>query len=126
MPVPRPSSDNYGSPSDAGIMDEDYQHDQSRFKEVSDKELEAFQNVVTDIANGKELAEQQKLGRIYTVLEDTLVVAKMACPDELRLDIEATEQALYDVGQMIKIVDTSDDRGDNRDLREGVPVFSCA
>jgi len=90
-------------------MDEDYQHDQSRFKEVSDKELEAFQNVVTDIANGKELAEQQKLGRIYTVLEDTLVVAKMACPDELRLDIEATEQALYDVGQMIKIVDTSDD-----------------
>jgi|AP45_3_1055517.scaffolds.fasta_scaffold82595_2 hypothetical protein len=50
------------------------------------------------------LAEQQKLGRIYTVLEETLRVAKMACPDELRLDIEATEQAMYDVGQMIQII----------------------
>lgn len=43
MPIPRPTSDNYEYPSDAGIMGEDYQHDQSRFKEVTDKELKAFQ-----------------------------------------------------------------------------------
>lgn len=43
MPIPKPSSDNYEYPSDAGIMGEDYQNDQARFKEVTDKELEAFQ-----------------------------------------------------------------------------------
>lgn len=34
MPIPRPSSDNYGSPSDAGIMGEDYRLDQLRFAEA--------------------------------------------------------------------------------------------
>jgi hypothetical protein len=43
MPIPKPSSDNYGSPSDAGIMGEDYRLDQARFHEVTDKELEEFQ-----------------------------------------------------------------------------------
>lgn len=99
MPIPKPSSDNYGSPSDAGIMGEDYRLDQARFHEVTDKELEAFQKRKEAF---HELAEQQKLGHIYMVLEDTLRVAKMACPDELRLDIVATEKALYDVGGMLE------------------------
>jgi len=34
MPIPKPSSDNYGSPSDAGIMGEDYRLDQARFQEA--------------------------------------------------------------------------------------------
>ena len=46
MPIPKPSSDNYGSPSDAGIMGEDYENDQARYPEVTDKELEAFQNAM--------------------------------------------------------------------------------
>ena len=43
MPIPKPSSDDYVSPSDAGIMGEDYRLDQARFTEATDKELEAFQ-----------------------------------------------------------------------------------
>ena len=46
MPVPKPSSDNYEYPSDAGIMGEDYENDQARFKEVTDKELEMFQTTM--------------------------------------------------------------------------------
>ena len=34
MPIPKPSSDNYGAPSDAGIMGEDYRLDQARFQEA--------------------------------------------------------------------------------------------
>ena len=34
MPIPKPTSDNYGSPSDAGIMGEDYRLDQARFQEA--------------------------------------------------------------------------------------------
>ena len=40
MPIPPPSSDNYGSPSDAGIMGEDYRQDQLRFKEAPAKKKE--------------------------------------------------------------------------------------
>ena len=44
------------------------------------------------------LAKHKKLEAVYDVLVETLRIAKMGCPDELRLDIEATEQAMYDVG----------------------------
>jgi hypothetical protein len=48
MPIPRPTSDNYEYPSDSGIMGEDYEHDQSRFKEVTDEELKAFKKKKED------------------------------------------------------------------------------
>ena len=54
----------------------------------------------------RRLAKQRKLEEVYTVLEETLRVAKLNGPDELRLDIEATEQAMYDVGQMILLGET--------------------
>ena len=60
MPIPRPSSDNYEYPSDPGIMGEDYEHDQSRFKEVTDEELKAFKKVVAEISTGNKDAPEEK------------------------------------------------------------------
>jgi hypothetical protein len=51
-------------------MGEDYENDQARFTEVTDKELEAFQKVVTEIATGKEEPDTLTAEGVAKILGD--------------------------------------------------------
>ena len=86
MPIPRPTSDNYEYPSDSGIMGEDYEHDQSRFKEVTDEELKAFKKKKEDATpmegmRGEFLGENEPQGS-GTMTDEELKAFKKKKEDE--------------------------------------------
>ena len=93
MPIPKPSSDDYGAPNDAGILYEDYRLDQARFHEVTDKELEAFQ-------------KEEPVPTIAERLEGVAVVIRelLGEPDFINheeLDVGDVQRALGELEEVI-------------------------
>jgi hypothetical protein len=91
-------------------MGEDYENDQARFTEVTDKELEAFQKVVTEIATGKEEPEPtiaERLEGVAVVIRELLGEPDFINHEEL--DVGDVQRALGELEEAISSLEEEEE-----------------